>query len=68
MRLSAERARERLVAHDHGVLATVHPVRGVDAVPVVPAEQLQATFEARELLLAMLGALYRPTQQFAPAS
>ncbi|GAB06656.1 hypothetical protein GII30_20350 [Gordonia amarae] len=37
MRLSAERARERLVAHDHGVLATVHPVRGVDAVPVVYA-------------------------------
>jgi hypothetical protein len=32
------------------------PLVPVDAVPVVPAEQLQATFEARELLLAMLGA------------
>jgi hypothetical protein len=35
MRLSAEQARARLVAGDHGVLCTVHEVRGVDAVPVV---------------------------------
>ncbi len=28
---------ERLAAYDHGVLATVHPRRGVDAVPVVYA-------------------------------
>ena len=35
MRLSASEARERLAAHDHGVLCTVHPERGVDAVPVV---------------------------------
>lgn len=37
VRLSPEDARARLVAHDHGVLATVHPVRGVDAVPCVYA-------------------------------
>lgn len=35
MRLSADEARSRLVHHDHGVLCTVHPTRGVDAVPVV---------------------------------
>ena len=35
MRLSADEARARLAAHDHGVLCTVHPERGVDAVPVV---------------------------------
>ncbi len=35
MRLSADEARARLAAHDHGVLCTVHPGRGVDAVPVV---------------------------------
>lgn len=34
MRLSPDEARARLVAHDHGVLSTVHPRRGVDAVPV----------------------------------
>lgn len=37
MRLDAADARSRLEAHDHGVLATVHPERGVDAVPVVYA-------------------------------
>lgn len=37
MRLTQAQARERLIAHDHAVLATVHPVRGVDAVPVVYA-------------------------------
>jgi hypothetical protein len=37
MRLSATEARARLAAHDHGVLCTVHPERGVDAVPVVYA-------------------------------
>lgn len=35
MRLSDDEARRRLAAHDHGVLSTVHPLRGVDAVPVV---------------------------------
>ena len=35
MRLGADEARRRLVAHDHGVLCTVHGERGVDAVPVV---------------------------------
>ena len=35
MRLSATVAHARLAAHDHGVLCTVHAVRGVDAVPVV---------------------------------
>jgi len=37
MRLTAAEARARLVAHDHGVLCTLHPGRGVDAVPVVYA-------------------------------
>jgi hypothetical protein len=37
MRLTATEARARLGAHDHGVLCTVHPERGVDAVPVVYA-------------------------------
>jgi PPOX class probable F420-dependent enzyme len=37
MRLTETEARERLAAHDHGVLCTVHPERGVDAVPVVYA-------------------------------
>jgi hypothetical protein len=35
MRLDQDAARARLAAHDHGVLCTVHPERGVDAVPVV---------------------------------
>ncbi len=35
MRLTAGEARARLAAHDHGVLCTVHPERGGDAVPVV---------------------------------
>ncbi len=37
MRLSADQALERFTAHDHGVLATVHPDRGVHAVPCVYA-------------------------------
>ena len=37
MRLSSDDARRRLVAHDHGVLSTLHPERGVDSVPVVYA-------------------------------
>ncbi|MFN8098678.1 MAG: pyridoxamine 5'-phosphate oxidase family protein [Dermatophilaceae bacterium] len=37
MRLGEADARRRLAAYDHGVLATVHPVRGVDAVPVAYA-------------------------------
>lgn len=37
MKLTEAEARDRLAAHDHGVLATVHPERGVDAVPVVYA-------------------------------
>jgi len=35
MQLTGDEARSRLVAHDHGVLCTLHPERGVDAVPVV---------------------------------
>jgi hypothetical protein len=35
MKLTATDARSRLAAHDHGILCTVHPERGVDAVPVV---------------------------------
>jgi Pyridoxamine 5'-phosphate oxidase len=35
MTLSEEQARARLVGRDHGILCTVHAVRGVDAVPVV---------------------------------
>lgn len=35
MRLTEAEARTRLAASDHGVLCTVHAVRGVDAVPVV---------------------------------
>jgi PPOX class probable F420-dependent enzyme len=34
VRLQADEANGRLVAADHGVLATVDPDRGVDAVPV----------------------------------
>lgn len=37
MRLAEAEAHRRLAEHDHGVLATVHPDRGVDAVPVVYA-------------------------------
>lgn len=37
MRLTEGVAAGRLGAHDHGVLATAHPERGVDAVPVVYA-------------------------------
>jgi PPOX class probable F420-dependent enzyme len=33
--LSPEEARARLAGQDHAVLCTVHPARGVDAVPVV---------------------------------
>ncbi len=34
MRLADQEAQARLGAHDHGILCTVHPKRGVDAVPV----------------------------------
>lgn len=37
MKLTDVEARTRLTAHDHAVLSTVHPERGVDAVPVVYA-------------------------------
>ena len=37
MKLPEDEARTRLAAHDHGILCTVHPERGVDAVPVVYA-------------------------------
>lgn len=37
MRLAEDEARARLAAHDHGILCTVHPERGVDAVPVAYA-------------------------------
>lgn len=35
VKLQADEAQARLVAHDHGILCTVHAERGVDAVPVV---------------------------------
>ena len=35
MRLTTDDATARLVAHDHGILCTVHATRGVDAVPCV---------------------------------
>ena len=34
MKLTRDDALARMTAHDHGVLSTVHPRRGVDAVPV----------------------------------
>jgi PPOX class probable F420-dependent enzyme len=34
MRLREDEARARLATHDHGILCTLHPERGVDAVPV----------------------------------
>jgi PPOX class probable F420-dependent enzyme len=37
MRLTERDALSRLAAHDHGTLCTVHPTRGVDAVPIVYA-------------------------------
>lgn len=37
MRLGERDAAARLAGHDHGILATVHADRGVDAVPVVYA-------------------------------
>ncbi len=37
MRLPEGEARARLTDHDHGILCTVHPVRGADAVPVAYA-------------------------------
>lgn len=37
MKLDHVEALARLVDHDHGVLCTVHPERGTDAVPVVYA-------------------------------
>jgi hypothetical protein len=37
MRLAEDEARARLVAHDHGIMCTVHAERGVDAVPVAYA-------------------------------
>jgi len=35
MNLSSEASHERLAAHEHGVLATLHAGRGADLVPVV---------------------------------
>ncbi len=35
MKLAPGEAMARLVAHDHGILCTVHATRGVDAVPCV---------------------------------
>ncbi|MFZ4719714.1 MAG: pyridoxamine 5'-phosphate oxidase family protein [Ilumatobacteraceae bacterium] len=37
MQLSAAESLDRLAAHDHAVLCTLHPDRGPDAVPVVYA-------------------------------
>jgi PPOX class probable F420-dependent enzyme len=34
VRLTDDEARSRLVAHEHGILCTVHATRGADAVPV----------------------------------
>jgi len=41
MRLTEDEARARLVAHDHGVLCTLHAERGVDAVPVAYAVDVE---------------------------
>lgn len=35
MRLAHDEAMARFVAHDHGILCTVHAIRGADAVPCV---------------------------------
>lgn len=35
MNLSSEQSHQRLAAHDHGTLATLHATRGADLVPVV---------------------------------
>ena len=35
MNFSSEQALDRLASNEHGVLATLHPTRGVDLVPVV---------------------------------
>lgn len=37
MNLSEDEARSRLAGHDHAVFCTLHPERGVDAVPCVYA-------------------------------
>ena len=37
MKLTEEDALARLAAHDHAVLSTLHPQRGIDSVPVVYA-------------------------------
>lgn len=37
MKLTHDQALARLSAHDHAALCTLHPTRGVDAVPVVYA-------------------------------
>jgi hypothetical protein len=37
MRLPPDEARARLAAHHHGVFCTLHPERGVDAVPCIYA-------------------------------
>jgi hypothetical protein len=37
MKLTPDKALARLTAHDHAILCTIHPERGVDAVPVVYA-------------------------------
>lgn len=37
MKLAEDESRSRLAATDHGILCTLHPERGVDAVPVVYA-------------------------------
>lgn len=66
MRLDADACWERLGPHGHGVLGTVHPDRGVDAVPVVfvvanhqiiiPVDTVKAKSGARLQRLANLGA------------
>ena len=44
VRLNAEQCWDRLAGSEHGVLGTVHAVRGVDAVPVVFAADRPTIF------------------------
>jgi hypothetical protein len=50
MKLAGDDALGRLSTHDHGVLCTLHPERGVDAVPVVfavPIDRVKPKASAR---------------------
>ena len=37
MKITSDEALRRVALHDHGVLSTLHPERGIDSVPVVYA-------------------------------